>query len=139
MSETSTLERPVYTRSGRVLQITDTDAAAWYAVREREDTRLPQYALGTPVVVTDQLTGERFALQTAPCGLGCRCAADATPLDEAGRLFVGHECTLDGKPAVIAGRQLDAGVVANYPNGGRVEFAWPTIARIMANGGEFRS
>jgi len=66
MSETSTLERPVYTRSGRVLQITDTDAAAWYAVREREDTKLPQYALGTPVVVTDQLTGERFALQTAP-------------------------------------------------------------------------
>jgi hypothetical protein len=56
-----------------------------------------------------------------------------------GRSFVGQECTLDGKPATVAGRLLDHGIVAQYPQGLRVEFAWPTIARIMTAGGEFRS
>lgn len=56
-----------------------------------------------------------------------------------GRDYVGRDCTLDGKPATIVGRKLDFAVVAQYPQGLRVEYAWPTVARVMESGGAFRS
>jgi hypothetical protein len=49
------------------------------------------------------------------------------------------DCTLDGLDATIAGSQLEAGIVAHYPQGLRVEFAWPTIAKVMSEGGRFQS
>jgi hypothetical protein len=58
---------------------------------------------------------------------------------EDGRAYVGHDCTLDGKPAIIIGRALDFGIVSHYPQGLRVEYAWPTIARVMSAGGGFKS
>jgi hypothetical protein len=125
---------------GIILTLDADDWNAWVRVREQEDDRLKQYAHGTPVPVTNQKDGERYMLRTAPCGLGCRCAAEATRIEDAGPLFVGHDCTLNDEPATIMGRLLDHGIVAHYPAGKRVNFAWPTIARIMLdNGGEFRS
>ena len=145
MSTTEDLSRKVWCYLGDgddpheiVLELNDSDTRAWYAARERED-RLPKYAYGERVTVTNQADGGRYVLRTAPCGGGCRCAAQATPLEDAGRLFVGDECTIDGKPATVTGRQLDFGIVAELPHGLRVEFAWPTIARIMDNGGRFKS
>lgn len=64
---------------------------------------------------------------------------DTAVIEQDGRLFVGMDCTLDGKQATIIGRRLEAGIVAELPHGLRVEFAWPTIARVMAQGGEFKS
>lgn len=59
--------------------------------------------------------------------------------DLAGRAFVGERCTLDGRPAEVIGRRLRFGLVAEYPRGRMVEFAWSTIARVMRAGGAFRS
>jgi hypothetical protein len=57
-----------------------------------------------------------------------------------GRDFVGHACTLDGHPAIIAGRQLDYAQVLTLDNSLRVEYAWPTVARVMQRkGGRFSS
>ena len=56
-----------------------------------------------------------------------------------GKHYVGRDCTLDGKPATICGRLNDYATVAQYPQGLRVEYAWPTVARIMESGGAFKS
>lgn len=47
--------------------------------------------------------------------------------------------TLDGKPAKIIGARLSGAIIfaLDAPAEG-VEFAWPTVARIVANGGAFR-
>lgn len=145
---TATKGRPVYCYLGEqptgnphaiILEISAEDNARWIAVREKEDHRLGRFECGSPVVVTNLTDNHQYVLRTAPCGEGCRCAAVATPLEQAGRLFVGADCTLDGKPATIVGRNLDAGIVAHYPQGLRVEYAWPTIARVMSERGRFRS
>lgn len=145
---TATEGRPVYCYLGEqpignphaiILEISAEDNAKWVAVREREDSRLSRFQCGTPVVVTNLTDDHEYVLRTAPCGEGCRCAAIATPLEQAGRLFVGMDCTLDGLDATIAGSQLEAGIVAHYPQGLRVEFAWPTIAKVMSEGGRFQS
>lgn len=126
---------------GIILELNDEDTRRWYEAREKEDRQgLGRFDHGKPVVVTDQASGEKYLLRSAPCGEGCRCAAQAIPLDIVdGKIFVGADCTLDDKPATIAGLRLDFGWVCQVPNGLRVEYAWPTIARVMFNGGRFRS
>ena len=47
--------------------------------------------------------------------------------------------TLNGKPAVICGQLNDYATVAALPDGPSYEWAWPTVARIVANGGDFRA
>lgn len=47
--------------------------------------------------------------------------------------------TIDGKPAVIAGRFLDFPVVVAMDNSARAEFAPATIERVISNGGGFKS
>lgn len=48
--------------------------------------------------------------------------------------------TLDGKPAKISGARQQFAVVATLnPDGPAVEFAWTTVARVVANGGQFHS
>lgn len=75
---------------------------------------------------------------------------DETDADE---WAYGHDCdtdaardelvntavTLDGRPASIAGRQLDYAIVATLDGETRHEWAWSTAARIVATGGDFRS
>lgn len=57
-----------------------------------------------------------------------------------GRAYAGADCTLDGEPATIAGRALPFAIVAHYPRGLRVEYAWATVAHVMRDrGGAFRS
>lgn len=122
-----------------ILDLNDEDTRRWYEARENEG-RMRRYDHGKPVVVTDQTSGEKYLLRTAPCGEPCRCAAQAIPLDIVdGRIFVGADCTLDGKPATISGHSLDFGWVCQLPHGIRAEYAWPTIARVMFDGGRFKS
>ena len=47
--------------------------------------------------------------------------------------------TLNGEPAAIRGAQCDYGTVGTMPNGPAHEWAWPTIARIVARDGAFQS
>ena len=53
--------------------------------------------------------------------------------------YAGAVCTLDGKPAKIAGRLLPFAKVAQIDSALEVEFSWSTVDRIMQAGGEFRS
>ena len=48
--------------------------------------------------------------------------------------------TLDGQPAAMAGARNTYGVVRLLSGkGGDVEYSWPAIERILANGGKFVS
>ena len=47
--------------------------------------------------------------------------------------------TLDGEPASIVGYANDFATVAQRHTGLRVEFAWATVARVVANGAAFKS
>jgi hypothetical protein len=47
--------------------------------------------------------------------------------------------TLDGEPARISGAACDFAMVRLVRNGLGCEWAWETAARIVANGGDFRS
>ena len=47
--------------------------------------------------------------------------------------------TLNGEPAQIAGVKLPFAHVRNMETGLSCEWAWETVARIVANGGDFRS
>jgi hypothetical protein len=47
--------------------------------------------------------------------------------------------TLDGKPAKVSGALQPFATVAQLPSGNAVEFAWSTVARIVAKDGSFRS
>ena len=60
------------------------------------------------------------------------------PLEER-RRYTATDCTLDGKPAVIAGALEPFATVAQLPHGMTVEYAWPTVARIVAAGAAFHT
>lgn len=49
--------------------------------------------------------------------------------------------TLDGKRAMVTGYKNRFATVRAFGsgNGGPVEFAWETVERVVANGGDFRS
>ena len=47
--------------------------------------------------------------------------------------------TLDGKPAAVSGYRLDFARVTDRKTGLSAEWAWPTVARIVARGGAFSS
>lgn len=47
--------------------------------------------------------------------------------------------TLDGKPAKIAGAKRDFATIRTLPDGASYEWAWETVARVVANGGAFKS
>jgi hypothetical protein len=47
--------------------------------------------------------------------------------------------TLNGEPAAISGARHDYAMVRQLASGLGAEWAWPTVARIVAAGGEFRS
>jgi hypothetical protein len=58
---------------------------------------------------------------------------------DARRALCGARVTLDGRPAKIGGARCDFAAVSVLPDGPSYEFAWPTVARIVAIGGDFRS
>lgn len=64
--------------------------------------------------------------------------ADAVPLDER-RELCAADVTLDGRPARIAGSRNDFATVRVRATGLGAEWSWPTVRRVVANGGEFRS
>lgn len=41
---------------------------------------LPNYAIGPIVRITDLTDGREYSVASAPCGLGCHCAAVAAPV-----------------------------------------------------------
>lgn len=47
--------------------------------------------------------------------------------------------TVDGHKARIAGTHLEFAVVHNLETGASHEWSWTTVARIVANGGAFKS
>lgn len=49
------------------------------------------------------------------------------------------ECMLDGRPAIICGACNPFATVAQYPAGLAVDFAWQTVAHVLASGGSFTS
>lgn len=59
------------------IALSEADLARWGGLQEREDS-LPAYELGRWLRVRDAETGRRWWIRTYPCGLGCRCAAQAT-------------------------------------------------------------
>lgn len=59
-------------------------------------------------------------------------------LDERRKLCDAH-VTLNGNPAIVCGTHNDFATVATLPNGARYEYAWATVARIVANGGAFKA
>ena len=56
------------------------------------------------------------------------------------RALCGTRVTLDGHAAVIGGAALPYALITRLDGrGGSVEYAWPTVARVVAAGGRFRS
>lgn len=53
--------------------------------------------------------------------------------------LIAEHVTLDGKPAIITGSKQRFATVAQLGSALKVEFAWATVARIVANGGAFKS
>jgi len=50
------------------------------------------------------------------------------------------DVTLDGRLAVVTGVKLESALVRTIHSPElKVEFAWPTVYRIIANGGRFKS
>ena len=67
-------------------------------------------------------------------------ARERNQLDQRRELCQTRTATLDGWPAVISGALNDFATVATLGGSGHAcEFAWPTVARIVANGGAFKS
>jgi hypothetical protein len=62
------------------IELSPDDADRVRAEREAEP-RPGRYALGVFVEVTDQQDGKRWKVASAPCGLGCHCAAVARPVE----------------------------------------------------------
>jgi hypothetical protein len=60
-------------------------------------------------------------------------------LDERRELCRAANVTLDGKQAKICGARGLFATVAVVPDGPSHDFAWSVVARIVADGGEFRS
>jgi hypothetical protein len=67
--------------------------------------------------------------------------APAAELDyPARRALCAATVTLDGKPAKISGARAESAYVTALPGGPAVEYAWPTVARVVAeNDGRFTS
>lgn len=63
---------------------------------------------------------------------------ERTITDMANR-WTGAQCYLDGQLAIIAGRLLPHAIVSTMDNSKQVEFAWPTVERIMFGRMEFKS
>lgn len=57
-----------------VIALSEHDADRWQAVQDREHPA-PEASIGSYVRVTDLRTGDPVEVATAPCGLGCHCAA----------------------------------------------------------------
>lgn len=54
--------------------------------------------------------------------------------------LIASRVTLNGKPAKVSGARLQFATVATLnSDGAAVEFAWPTVARIIAAGGKFKA
>lgn len=53
-------------------------------------------------------------------------------MHELAKKWVGERCKLDGKPAIIAGRQNDFATIAQLPNGLHLEWSWEAVDRIMS-------
>ena len=53
--------------------------------------------------------------------------------------LVGRAVTLDGKPAIIAGRLNPFATIAALDGSAAYEWAWGTATRIADAGGDFRS
>jgi len=47
-------------------------------------------------------------------------------------------CTLDGKPAAISGAARDFATVRDLKTGQGADWAWDTVARVMARDAAFR-
>lgn len=54
------------------------------------------------------------------------------------RQLVAEAVTLNGERAVIAGARNDFATVAQLGDGLRAEWAWETVERVVAAGGDFR-
>lgn len=66
------MSRDVYFLDGANIIISDEDTRRW---QEAEDKARPT-VYGPWVEVTNEITGERVEVRTAPCGAPCRCAAE---------------------------------------------------------------
>lgn len=53
--------------------------------------------------------------------------------------FTQAAVTLNGRPARIRGARLPFALVVDSETGLGCEWAWPTVERIVASGGNFRS
>jgi|DEB0MinimDraft_4_1074332.scaffolds.fasta_scaffold190919_1 hypothetical protein len=53
--------------------------------------------------------------------------------------LVNTPVTLNGQPAQIAGAKMDFPIVRNIETGEHYEYAWQTVAHVVANGGNFKS
>lgn len=56
------------------------DAEAFAAQGQRE-THYDRHMPGEWIEITDQRTGDAYRVRHAPCGAGCRCAAEAERID----------------------------------------------------------
>jgi hypothetical protein len=65
-------------------------------------------------------------------------AAERAALDTR-RELCGARVTLNGEPAMISGASRDFANVTQLGTGLSCEWAWSTVARIVAKGGEFKS
>jgi hypothetical protein len=61
------------------------------------------------------------------------------PTQEQRRELCAAEVTLNGKRARITGAKREFARVTVLPDGPGYEWAWETVARIVAAGGQFRS
>jgi hypothetical protein len=68
-----------------------------------------------------------------------RTAAPVITLEDRRTLVATKGATLNGNPAIISGTQNAFATVTDKTTRLGCEFAWATVARIVANGGEFRS
>jgi hypothetical protein len=62
-----------------VLELGDDDEQAWDQRRREEVGEFDPDDEGGWLRVTDLNTGDAVDVRTVPCGLGCRCAAEARP------------------------------------------------------------
>lgn len=63
-----------------ILDLSREDSEAFDRQKEDEYRDLGRYEVGRYIDVTDQSTGRRWRVASAPCGLGCHCAAVAQPV-----------------------------------------------------------
>lgn len=89
--------------------------------------------------MTDHLTFQGLpyprAMRSGPRPVRLTSARDIPTADR----YAGSACTLGGHPAIITGRLDRFATVRTFPTSDVVAvFAWPTVARIMAeHGGAF--